>query len=47
LEHSVEHKRRLIKPGHEQISVRRQCELLELHRSNLVKADVHLTQIAS
>jgi putative transposase len=32
---SVEHKRSLIEPNHEQISLRRQCQLLGLHRSNL------------
>ncbi len=32
---SVEHKRTLIEPDHPQISVRRQCQLLGLHRSNL------------
>jgi len=35
LGHSVEHKRTLIEPDHVQVSVRRQCELLGLHRSTL------------
>lgn len=32
--HSVEQKRHLIEPGHEQISLRRQCELLGLNRAS-------------
>jgi putative transposase len=32
---SVEGKKGLIEPGHEKLSVRNQCELLQLHRSNL------------
>jgi len=32
---SVEEKRSLIEPGHTGLSVRRQCELLTLHRANL------------
>ena len=33
--HSLEHKRALIEPDHPHLSVRRQCQLLGLHRSNL------------
>ncbi len=32
---STEKKRQLIEPGHGEISVRRQCELIELNRSSL------------
>jgi putative transposase len=32
---SIEQKRRLVDPGHPEISVRRQCELLDVHRSGL------------
>jgi putative transposase len=35
LDRSVEHKRALIEPDHPQVSVRCQCQLLGLHRSNL------------
>jgi putative transposase len=32
--HRVEQKRRLIEPGHQQISIRRQCELVDLNRAS-------------
>ena len=32
---SIEEKKKLIEPGQEELSVRKQCELLQLHRSNL------------
>lgn len=35
MDRSVEHKVGLIEPDHPQLSVRRQCQLLGLHRSNL------------
>lgn len=35
MDRSVEHKVGLIEPAHPQLSVRRQCQLLGLHRSNL------------
>jgi putative transposase len=41
LGHSVEQKRALIEPAHPQLSVRRQCQLLDLHRSNLYYQPVH------
>lgn len=34
VDYSVEQKRRLIEPGHEQISIRRQCELVGLNRGS-------------
>ena len=37
---SVEQKRRLIEPGHPQVSLRRQCALLGLARSNLYRQPV-------
>lgn len=38
---SVERKVALIEPTHEQLSVRRQCQLLGLHRSNLYYEPLH------
>lgn len=32
--HSLEHRRQLVEPGQEQISIRRQCELLGLNRAS-------------
>jgi putative transposase len=40
LPRSLEAKRQLIEPEHEQLSIRRQCELLELNRSTLYYAPV-------
>lgn len=34
VDYAVEQKRRLIEPGHEQISIRRQCELVGLNRGS-------------
>ena len=41
---SVEEKKRLIEPGHEKLSVRRQCELLDLHRSSLYYEPVGVSE---
>ena len=34
IDYSVEHKRGLIEPGHQQVSIRRQCELVGLNRGS-------------
>lgn len=41
---SVEEKRRLIEPGHSVLSIRRQCELLDLHRSNYYYEPVEVSE---
>ena len=42
----VEEKRRLIEPGHGELSIRRQCELLDLHRSNYYYEPVKISKEA-
>jgi putative transposase len=41
---SVEEKKKLIEPGHEKLSIRRQCEFLQLARSNLYYEAVKVSE---
>ena len=41
---SVEEKKELIDPSHKELSVRRQCELLNLHRSNIYYKPVMVSE---
>jgi putative transposase len=41
---SVEEKKKLIEPGHKELSIRRQCELLNLTRSNLYYEPVKVSE---
>ncbi len=41
---NVEERRRLIESGHGELSIRRQCELLDLHRSNYYYEPVKISE---
>ena len=41
---SVEEKRELIDPSHKELSIRKQCELLDLHRSNIYYKPVMVSE---